>query len=204
MKRLFLALALLVIAGAEQASAGSITYTFTGTGTGDLGSASFTNAAFTISEVANTSSIVNCGGGIFSVEDLSSTIAVAGLPVATVISGVRVFDNQTTDVLGYSRPGCSSLDLMDLSSSAFATYNLATSFGRIFVADPFAVNQFNCNEGCVTTNRGNIEFSSIVNVTFTASTTPEPGTVELLGLGSLGIGFVRRLRRKKSRLNFDS
>jgi hypothetical protein len=212
MKRLFVVpvVALLWLAGANLSRAGTITYTFTGTGTGDLGGVLFTSALFTITEVANPSQISSCGIGCFTVNDLLSTIAVAGFPLARVRTPVRVFDNQTLDALGYSR-SIGSDDLMDLRDSAFGTYNLATAFGPIFVAVPFSVNQFNRIDGCITTSQGDVAFSSIVDITFTALTranvqsplvrgvdpVPEPATIALFGLGCFGAGLLWRLRRNK-------
>lgn len=212
MKRLFVVpvVALLWLAGASLGRAGTITYTFTGTGTGDLGGVLFTNAPFTITEVGNPNQISSCGTGCFTVNDLLSTIAVAGFPLARVRTPVRVFDNQTLDALGYSR-SVGSDDLMDLRDSAFVTYNLATAFGPIFVAAPFSVDQFNCIDGCITTSQGDVAFSSIVDVTFTALTranvqsrlvagvdpVPESATIALFGLGCFGAGLLWRLRRNK-------
>ncbi len=205
MKRLFtvLAGAFLVLASVKTVSASTITFTFTGTGSGDVGGTdfvggtNFTDAAFTITAVGDTSGTVSCLPGCFFIDSASSTIAIAGFSLANVTSGTRVFDNEPINVLGYSRAGVFGADLLDMSDPSFGAYDLSTSFGPVFDASPFSVSQFNCLFGCVTSDQGNIEFSSITNVTFTATTgVPEPATLTLLSIGSLAVGIARRLRRK--------
>ena len=186
---------LLLLASASTLQASSVTYTFTGTGTGDLNGVAFTSTPFTITVVGDTSNIVSCFTVVLCNPATSATIAISGFPLATFITATQVFDSPGFPALGFER-AVNSADLLDLSDPAFATYDLATSIGPIFVATPFAVNQFNCGFGCVVTNQGNVDFSSIVNVTFTASTVPEPATLGLLGLGCSGLAALRRLRRK--------
>jgi len=197
--------ALLVLASVKTVSATTITFTFAGTGSGDVGGTnfvggtSFTNQPFTITAIADTTNITSCGAPCIYVDSTSSTIAITGFSLANVTSGTRVFDNFA---LGYSRAGAGGKDLLNMADPAFLTYGLSTSLGPIFNAIPIIIvpNQFDCAFGCVTSNLGNIEFSSITNVTFNAVTgaagVPEPATLTLLGIGSLAVGIARRLRRK--------
>lgn len=183
----------LLLVGACAANANSITYSFAGTGTGDLNGVPFTGASFTITVLGDTSNITNC----FTVDLCnvanSATIAITGFSTATFVTATQVFDAQGFPAAGFER-AVNGLDLLDLSDTAFATYSLATSIGPIFVANPFAVNQFSCNHGCVVTTQGNLNFSSIVNVTFNATATPEPGTLIMFGSGIVGLAGI--LRRK--------
>jgi PEP-CTERM motif-containing protein len=184
----------LLLVGACPASASSITYSFAGTGTGDLNGVAFTSVSFTITVLGDTSNIVSCGVPItFCNGANSATIAIMGFSTSAFVTATQVFDNQGTTSAGFERAFI-GLDLLDLRDPAFTTYNLATSFGPIFVANPFAVNQFNCNDGCVVTTQGILNFSSIVNVTFNATATPEPSTLTMFGSGIIGLAGV--LRRK--------
>ena len=130
-----------------------ITYTFDATGSGTLGGVAFTNAAFTITVTADTMAIVNCGGGVFSVDSATADIAISGFATASILTPTRLFDNNSVSVLGLSQASCLGGDYLDISNSAFGTYNLATALGPIFDPNPFAVGQFHD----VSTTGGNSE-----------------------------------------------
>ncbi len=190
----------LLLAGATAAKADTMQYTFQGIGTGTLGSTSFTEASFTITVLADRQ-LITAGGGIFSVNSTLATISIAGFSVTTFVTATRVFSNEKLSVAGFSRAGRRGQDLVDIANAAFATYNLTTSFGPVFVAVPFAVYQFQN----VATTAGLLSFSSIRDVTFQAvrlgktmipgrplMPVPEPGTLTLVALGALGMGVFRR------------
>jgi hypothetical protein len=152
--------------GLGAAQAEGITYTFDATGSGSLGGVAFANAAFTITVTADTLSIVNCGGSVLSVDSLSADISITGFDTATILSSTRLFDNNGASVLGFSQGSCAGFDYLDISNSAFATYNLATAIGPIFDPSPFAVGQFHD----VPTTGGTLTVSSARDVTFNAFT----------------------------------
>jgi hypothetical protein len=159
--------------GLGAAQAEGITYTFDATGSGSLGGVAFFNAAFTITVTADTLAIINCGGGVFSVDSLSADISISGFDTATILSPTRLFDNNSASVLGFSQGSCAGGDYLDIRNDAFATYNLATAIGPIFDPSPFAVGQFHD----VPTTGGILTVSSAQDVTFNAFTgcgRPEP------------------------------
>jgi len=147
--------------------AGTNTYTFDGTGSGDLGGVGFTNAAFTITVVAETMNIVNCSGGTFSLDSTTASIAISGFPTVSILTPTRVFDNNDNSDLGFSLATCNGPDLMDMSDPAFANYALYGDRGPIFNATPFPGNQFHN----VQTSGGilNMADNSVRNVTFNAN-----------------------------------
>jgi len=193
---------LLFITSATIASASSITYTFQGTGTGDLGGVSFVSTLFTITVEGDTGNVEYLGNGVFSNPALSSHIAIQGFQPASFITATRVFDagvvnKHFVDTLGFSRAP-NAADLLDLPNAAFLSYDLATSIGPIFVAEPNTYG-FGCFSfgDCVVTTGGMLDFSSIIGVTFSAeTTTPEPGTLVLVGAGCLVMTRSVRARRK--------
>jgi hypothetical protein len=162
--RLLVSVSLFCGAGAAQAQ--DITYTFDATGSGSLGDVAFANAAFTITVTADTSTIVNCGGDVFSVDSLSADISITGFDDATILTPTRLFDNNGASVLGFSQATCGGGDYLDIRNDAFATYNLATAIGPIFDPSPFAVGQFQN----VLTTGGILTVSSAQDVTFNAVT----------------------------------
>ncbi len=103
--------------------------------------------------------------------------------------GTRVFDardvalNSPVDLLAFARAGLNGTLMMGFANPAFATYDLATSFGPLFLGDAIAVN-------AIPTTRGSLVLDQVTNVTF-AALIPEPGTVALLGIALAGLGFAR-------------
>jgi hypothetical protein len=170
--------ALVLLVGAQETNAIPFAYTFQGIASGSLGTTSFTNAPFTITMIADTDEIVqiieSCTPTpctVLYVNDDSATVSVGDL-TASITSSVRVFDNQTFQGLGLSRGGPRGNDLLDLGFySEFATYNLATPFaiGPLFPTPHSLGDGFDCNNGCVTTNLGDLIIDSVQDVTFTAN-----------------------------------
>lgn len=118
------------------ALAAPITYTISGAGTGTVGATAFTNAAYTISVVGDTTAIT--GGPVFS-NVVTGTMTIAGIGTATISEPIRVFNNQTNTAFGVGRP---SADLLDVFDPVFATYALATNLGPIAGLTPQTLGQF--------------------------------------------------------------
>lgn len=208
----YLPLSFLLLLAAQAASADTITYTFQGYATGSIGSTSFTDSAFTITLTANTASIsqftMTCTPSPCTIDDVpatTATITIDGL-TTEITSPIGIFDNQTVDVLGLSRitgsgSGGIGMDLLDLTSSSFAGYNLATPLAPVGPVNLGGLSEFNCSSGCVTTGLGNLSLSSASQVTFTPPiATPEPSSLLLLGTGLLLVVGTRRRMRAKIRV----
>ncbi len=207
----FLPLAFLLLLGAQGARADSVSYVFQGYASGTLGSTSFTHSSFTITLTANTSNIsqftMTCSPSpctLLDVTAATATVTVDGM-TTTITSPIGVFDNQTVDVLGLSRvtgsgSGGIGLDLLDLTNSAFAGYNLSVPMGPVGPINLGGLPEFSCSSGCVTTGLGDLTFTSASQVTFTDPiSTPEPASLLLLGTGALALIGLRRRSRAKIR-----
>ena len=187
---------LTVLADARQVLAVPFVYSFDGTGTGTLDVFSFTNAAFHIKTYGDTADVVGAAGGRFELRNptIVTTIDI-GFAHGTFLIPTRLFDNQTLAALGLSRAHApNDADLLDLSDPAFKTYDLRTEIGPIFVAAPFAVNQFNN----IPLDIGTLTFASAQDITFQVSPTPEPSTLILWGTSAAWVGLVRWLRRRRT------
>ena len=188
-----LTLILLVLMAASVANAAPINYIFQGTGAGYLGGSYFENASFTITLTGDTNNVQDQGGGLFVNVASSGQVAIQGLNTADFLIPMQLFVNQPFSVAGLSRAP-DAADLIDMSDPSFGGYDLKTAFGPVLIPFPY-FGQFNCQWGCVSTSQGDLEFISMTDVSFSATTVPEPGTLMLMGAGALGL--VQRLRRKQ-------
>ena len=191
---LAIALALLVTANSYAAT---IIFTYTSTGSGNVGSTSFTNAPFTITQTADTASRVSFPGG-FSIDAISASIAIGGAGNFSFTSGTRTFVNIFGPEVGFSRAGANGLDLIvGPKNAAFYTWDMLTSIGPIIGLANFL--QWQHPPDSVTTDGGTLLFSSVNSTpsTFTATIAPEPSAAVLACFG-FGLLALRRNRQTRA------
>ncbi|HXR03272.1 MAG TPA: PEP-CTERM sorting domain-containing protein [Verrucomicrobiae bacterium] len=178
MKRIII-FGIIWIAFCWTAKASLIDYTLSGTGSGSLGAVPFSDTAFTITSTADTANITE-SLGVFQVPDITATVFVSGLGSATFTIPTDNFDTiDFTPGAGISSPN-QHRDILDISSSAFASYDLSSSLSPVT-----GTPSINSGTGFQTT-AGNFLLSSISSVTFRADVVPEPSTFALLGVVSVG------------------
>src|ERR1700722_4579349 len=147
-----------------------ITYTLTDNGEGYVGSYYF-NGLFTITATADTSQITEPSPGVYNVINLSTTIDVPGLGVATFTSPTTTVDNQASQEAGLIDPA-QNLDIFFATQiPALGSYALATSLGQVTGRD-----LFNSGTASYGTTDGAHSFFSVeeYEATFQATTVPEP------------------------------
>ena len=194
--RLF-ALALVVLGGGS-ALAAPITYTMTATATGTLAGTAFTNAAITVTSVADTS-LVFVAGGVFpnlnyEVISFSSSINIAGFGTATFTDPMFWEDpNGAGDILfGDLATGNAILGFTHLFAG-LETYNLESSFGPVSSPFDFVTSVFH-NFANIPTTAGSLSLVAS-NDTFTAVAVPEPSPFGVTSLGLVGLLAIRRRSR---------
>ncbi len=176
----FLALAVaFVLVSIQPAQANPIVYIETGTLTGTIGATSFTDAAVTLTTVADTSNIVltNIDGYNIYENAGTTTIQIAGVGTATFNGGdsFGAFSEDLTSVFA----GTGNVGIADISQQVaifgnFTTippfYDLSTSFTSTGTSS-YNSNSFSTTLGDLTIG------STSGNATFTATAVPEPATI---------------------------
>jgi hypothetical protein len=197
MKR-FLWSGALIIGTLLPLSAAPITFTFAFTGTGNVGATSFTGKSVLLTLTGDTS-IVALNGSTYILEPLASTtVAIAGFPLATFngVGTTYIFSATGNGVGGFGRGG----DLLQVTNGLFSAYNLQNAVTAQSVG-PWTGGGFNATG--LATNQGTITLFPSGNITFAASggvasNVPEPTTFGLIGLGIVGFGV--RILRKRSQV----
>jgi hypothetical protein len=188
------------ILAATSAHAVVIDYVFTGVADGTLNNVAFTNAAFTITEVSNTSTEGDFGGGEISNTSTSATFTVGASSGTLTGTLNEVVDNQNSgqgsmifgqsNSMGFAGEG--------LDNSFFETYGLTTATSVIPGDPPSFQSQ------TYTTSLGNLVFTSASSANFqavipSAGGVPEPASWALMLVGFGGVGSIlRSVRRRRS------
>jgi PEP-CTERM motif len=175
----FAAAAAVMLITAAPAGAAPIRYTEEAIGSGSLGGQAFTNAEVLIPASGNTANITHPGVLIRNAP-IIATVSIAGVGSATFTDPIKVEVEQPNSVailqVGFI--------LGTIEANAFATYDLATSFGPLTHGD-----LYNPGEAFNTTG-GAFILDSVGPATFTAFA-PEPATLALFGMAVLGLAAVR-------------
>src|SRR5664279_3915035 len=175
--------------GASQTFASTITYTEQAVVSGQLGNNFFNNSLVTLTLVSDTTNVTG-GGGFFQNLVGTFTVNVASVGTATFLDAMEVFDNQGSIAAGFGDVSLAG-SVLDTFDAAFGAYDLTTAIG------PITNTPFIRPDLFFATTLGGFNIQSAGNSTFTASTgtsTPEPGSLALLGTGV--VGLLGSLRRK--------
>lgn len=174
--------------------AGPIQFIYTGTGSGTSNGNAFSNAAFTITETADTSSRQSCGPGCFFIDDTTASINIVGFGALTLVTKTKT--SISGNEVFFSRATFTGSDLFDgPANNALLGYGLLTSIGP--VAGAGTLLQWSSSP--VVTSGGVLIFTDgTTDASFRAiasvASVPEPQTWFLLGAGALGFGLARRKR----------
>jgi hypothetical protein len=185
------------IAFPNETHAQDITYTETGFLTGTLNSVGFTDAAVTLTTVADTANLYSTpyiGGSTFYMVPGTTTIKIAGFSLAT-FNGPYTFG--AISMAGFPSPGDLLVGIGDIS-------NGWTVLGNIQVAPAYDLSTSATythgswgNYETYSTTAGDLVTSNTIgDATFTAtvSNVPEPASAMLFGLGTLALAGIRRRR----------
>jgi len=192
---LLVALSLPWLLVSTAADAGTILYRFEGQGYGLLGSQAF-GGPFTIELLGDTGQIVDTSSSSQIGRSLTgpSTIELSDVGSANFTASMNIFISESrffdvSDVgMGVTLPDGSGKAIFEVTSTDLFGYRLDSDFGPFFATRANLISQFNG----VPTDLGDLEFSSMFNITFTATTVPEPSSLSYV---AIGLGFLGRYRR---------
>lgn len=153
-----------------------ITFTFSGTGSGNLDATVFNAATFEVLISADTDDVNTTTFGLNTpaITGLSGTIILDGVGTGSFTEPLYVFSNRTVQAVGFGNHA--QFDLIDVFEMGVGinTYDLTTSFGPIFEASPVFYQFVD-----VGLDVGNLTFSDMCDITFTATTGPPVLTVNV-------------------------
>jgi|SRR5665213_1078573 len=189
--------------------AGTVVFTETGVGSGSIGAITFNDAAFTLTEIGDTSSrtLFDIDGtfypGVYYIPGTSASISISGLGTFSILSPMLTFGNQPNEAAGMGAfgPGGPGTiggqsylgDILDLPSAAFGSWDMLTSIGPISGTGESFTPTF-------LTTGGSAVLNSVTGDTeFTATVVPEPTSNILLLSGMLVMAFVARKHNFKKR-----
>jgi hypothetical protein len=190
MKTFFALGTALALAIAAPASAAQITYTITGNFAGNLGGAFDTFATFT--GVGDTDSLFTTGDGSRNVVLDSFT--------ASAPTGLFVF--QAPSIRFGTNNGFAGIIVNTDGNNPFVfSSSVLAGYDGVSAVAPVAVDFFGTFGGPFQTDRGEVTFTSISNLTFSATVAdvaavPEPAT---WGMMLLGFGLVGAAARRSKR-----
>lgn len=198
-----------MMAPVATARADIITYSFSGQGSGTLGSATFTDAFYSVVLTGKTENVIlqSCGFGIpfvFGNCRLPASIFITGLGTYTFTGlPMAVFasiDNNGTGIVGIQDNGENDplfdMNLVwEIGVPGMANYRLASNFGPVTGTSwrSFPTSEF-------ATSGGTLRLNATSNVTFqSVIVTAEPATIVLVATGLLGmVGVASRRNQSPS------
>jgi hypothetical protein len=186
---------------ASPALAAPITYTETVVASGSLGGTPFTNALVTFTQTADTAAITTVSPGLLEVQDITSTVSVAGVGAGAFAGPTVTFVNQASIAanagLAVDTVSSNGPIILNAFNPALAAYNLATSIGPVSGPLPTYApgTAFATFAGDFVINVNGISGNSTFQATLVAAV-PEPSSLVMAGAAALaGLGYAWRRRR---------
>ena len=174
---------------AGAAGASSLNYT---------GFSNWTVSGGTVDVVANTNGWgITCAGGNGKCVDLDGSTGNAGILTSSLLSLGAGTYSLSFDISGNQRRGAADSFTLALGGYLNESFNLSAAAPWQTVTRTFTVLGDTANNIIFNHAGGDNIGIMLDNVSLSKVDVPEPGTIALLGLGLIGLGFARRRQARK-------
>jgi hypothetical protein len=173
-------------------SATPITYTITALASGTVGGTPFTNQLISLTQTTDTTLVTLFSPGIFVSPATTTSLSVPGFGTGSFTNAGRFFVNQNNGPgVGYN--DSVKNDLLDDINPVYGGYDLKSAIGPVFGTSVLVTGGFTS----VPTSLGLVTVNSVNSAggSFTATTTPEPGTWASLAISMAALASISSRRR---------
>ena len=201
-----------ILGSAAPTLAVPITYTETTIASGSLGGTNFTNALVTLTLIGDTTGVVQpLPNDVpdFLYNHGTGTITIAGVGIATIFNASAVIFPVIPGEIPIPSFGIGQglIDdghftaILGIGSNSLAGYDLQTAFGPFTATGEAGATEPNGSPHFYATSAGNLMLTrqeSVVTLTVTTTSVPEPASLSLLGIGGLSLIGLRRRTKPRA------
>jgi hypothetical protein len=189
----------IILTATKPAAADLITYTESFTGSGTLNGQAFNNATIVLTGTGDTADIQNFGP-FYSNDQIAMSITI-GVSTVTFNDTFNVFVNQSQGSFGFQDNNVDQ-EFTNINSPSFDSYNLGGPLAAVVVAGGPGYDSFYTYG----TSGGSLKFTSAsgpttVSAAPATTSTPEPSSLAIAGVGGLGMGYWLLRRRRNALLS---
>jgi len=200
-----------ILGSAGPTLAEPITYTETAIASGSLGGTIFTDALITLTLIGDTTGVVQPLPDElpdFRFNPGTATITIAGLGTATIFNGTAIIFPVIPGEIPIPSFGIGQglvvdghfTGILGIGSDSLAGYDLQSALGPFSAAGEAGATEPDGSPHFFSTSSGNLMLTrgeTVVTLTVTPTSVPEPTSLSLLGTGGLSLLALRRRTKRR-------